>query len=44
LAGDRLGGGAAENNLVHGPEDDTPGVHDDCPPDTLALFYALKAI
>ena len=34
LPGDRLGGRAAENNLVHGAENDTPLVHDDCPPGT----------
>jgi hypothetical protein len=44
LARGRLSGRAAENHLVHGAEDDTPAVHDNYPPDTLALFYALKAI
>ncbi len=34
LSGDRVRGRAAENNLVHGAENDTPLVHDDCPPGT----------
>jgi len=32
LPGGRLGGGRSENHLVHGAENDTPLVHDDCPP------------
>jgi hypothetical protein len=34
LSGNRLGGGSSENHLVHGAENDTPLVHDDCPPRT----------
>ena len=32
LRDDRLGGGMAEYHLVHGAENDTPLVHDACPP------------
>jgi len=39
LRDDRLGGGVAENHLVHGAESDTPLVHDDCPPGTLQLCW-----
>ncbi len=39
LCDHRLGGGLAENHLVHGAENDTPLVHDDSSsPDALALL------
>ena len=41
LAYDRLGGGAAEHDLVHGAENDTPAVHDDCPPGTSLACWCL---
>ena len=44
LLDDRLGGRAAENNLVHGAENDTPLVHDDCPPGTVWFCCSLGAI
>src|SRR5947207_4827643 len=41
LRDDRLGSGVAENHLVHGTENDTPPVHDACPPGTLWFCYSL---
>ena len=42
LRDDRLGSGVAENHLVHGTENDTPPVHDACPPGTLWFVLVLK--
>ena len=42
LRDDRLGGGVAENHLVHGTENDTPLVHDACPPWTPWLCFGLE--
>jgi hypothetical protein len=42
LRNDRLGGGSSENHLVHGAENDTPLVHDDCPPRRFWFYYSLE--
>ena len=42
LGRDRLGGGAAENNLLHRAENDTPGAHDAYPPRCSGLCWPLK--